>query len=237
MVRIAFVIGDYPEEQFRLRADAAKSYASEEVDVGILRVPARPFDGLGPAEIQAAAPVFHESFREAERQGYDAVVPLGMLDIGVDGGRSVVDIPVVAPLQAALHVAAQVGEQFGIVCYHPSAIPRHRAQTRAYGMEDWIAGRRASGYYVQHIAANRDKMIESFLMAARALIDEDGADVIIPQGITQCPVQMKPDWLSKELGVPVVEGIGAPIRLAALLVSLKLQHSRVRWQKAGSQPR
>ena len=76
-------------------------------------------------------------------------------------------------------------------------------------------------------------MIESFLMAARDLIEKDGADVIIPQGITQCPVQMKPDWLSRELGVPVVEGIGAPIRMAALMAGLGLKHSRVRWQKAG----
>ena len=57
---------------------------------------------MTPAEIQAAAPIFHESFRQAEREGYDAVVPLGMLDIGVDGGRSAVDIPVIAPLQAML---------------------------------------------------------------------------------------------------------------------------------------
>jgi allantoin racemase len=236
-IRVAFIIGDYPEEQFRLRAETAQRYASAEVEIGILQVPARPFDGLGPAEIQGAAPIFHESFRQAEREGYDAVVPLGMLDLGVDGGRSAVDIPVIAPLQAALHVAAQVGDRFGVVCYHPSAIPRHRAQTQAYGMENWIAGRRASGYYVQHIADNKDKMVESFLLAARALIEEDGAEVIIPQGITQCPVQMRPEWLSEQLGVPVVEGIGAPIRLAALLVSLGLRHSRVRWQKAGSQPR
>jgi allantoin racemase len=237
MIRIAFVIGDYPPDQRRLREDVAKSYSSADVEVGIVSVPARPFDGLGPAEIQAAAPIFHEAFRQAERDGYDAIVPLGMLDIGVDGGRSVVDIPVVAPLQAVLHVAAQVGEHFGVVCYHPSAIPRHRAQTRAYGMESFIAGRRASGFYVQHIADNKDKMVESFLAAARALIQEDGADVIIPQGITQCPVQMKPDWLSRQLGVPVVEGIGAPIKLAAMLASLGLRQSRVRWQKEGSQPR
>jgi len=236
-VRVAFVIGDYPEDQFRLRAEAAQRYASEEVEVGILRVPARPFDGLGPAEIQAAAPVFHDAFRRAEREGYDAVVPLGMLDLGVDGGRSAVDIPVIAPLQATLHVAAQVGDRFGVVCYHPSAIPRHRAQCQAYGMEKWIAGRRASGYYVQHIAGNKDKMVESFLCAARDLIEKDGAEVIIPQGITQCPVQMRAEWLTEQLGVPVVEGIGAPIRLAALLVSLGLKHSRIRWQKAGSQPR
>lgn len=232
MARIAFVIGDYPEEQFKLREQAALRYASQEVEVGIIRVGARPFDGLGPAEIQAAAPLFHDAYRQAEREGYDAVVPLGMLDLGVDGGRSAVDIPVVGPLQATLHVAAQVGENFGVVCYHPSAIARHRAQTRAFGMEDWIAGRKASGFYLQHIADNRDAMVESFLLAARALIEEDGADVIIPQGITQCPVTMKPEWLSAELGVPVVEGIGAPIRLAALLVSLGLKHSRVRWTRA-----
>jgi allantoin racemase len=237
MIRVAFVIGDYPPDQLRLREDVAKSYSSADVEVGIVSVPARPFDGLGPAEIQAAAPIFHAAFRQAERDGYDAIVPLGMLDIGVDGGRSVVDIPVVAPLQAVLHVAAQVGEHFGVVCYHPSAIPRHRAQTRAYGMESFIAGRRASGFYVQHIADNKDKMVESFLAAARALIEEDGADVIIPQGITQCPVQMKPDWLSRQLGVPVVEGIGAPIKMAAMLASLGLRQSRVRWQKEGSQPR
>ncbi len=237
MVRVAFVVGDYPPDQRKLREDAAKSYASADVEVGIIPVAARPFDGLGPAEIQAAAGLFHDAFRQAEREGYDAVVPLGMLDLGVDGGRSAVDIPVIGPLHAALHVAAQVGEHFGVVCYHPSAIPRHRAQCIAYGMEHFIAGRRASGFYLQHIARNRDAMIESFLAAARDLIEKDGADVIIPQGITQCPVQMNPKWLSKELGVPVVEGIGAPIRMAAMLAQLGLTQSRVRWQKAGSQPK
>src|SRR5258708_20242251 len=140
MIRVAFVIGDYPSDQRRLREDTARSYSSAEVEVGILSVPARPFDGLTPAEIQAAAPIFHEAFRRAEREGYDAVVPLGMLDLGVDGGRSAVDIPVVAPLQAVLHVAAQVGERFGVGCYHASAIPRHPVQTRAYRMESLIPG-------------------------------------------------------------------------------------------------
>ena len=237
MIRVAFVIGDYPPDQFKLRADAAKAYSSADVEVGILRVPARPFDGLTPAEIQAAAPIFHEAFRQAEREGYDAVVPLGMLDIGVDGGRSAVDIPVIAPLQAVLHVAALVGDRFGVVCYHPSAIARHRAQCVAYGMESWIAGRRASGFYRAAHRRQQGPHDRIFLMAARDLIDKDGADVIIPQGITQCPVQMKPDWLSRELGVPVVEGIGAPIRMAALMAGLGLRHSRVRWQKEGSQPR
>jgi hypothetical protein len=67
MIKVAFVIGDYPPEQLRLREDVAKSYSSADVEVGIISVPARPFDGLTPAEIQGAAPIFHEAFRQAER--------------------------------------------------------------------------------------------------------------------------------------------------------------------------
>ena len=64
MIRVAFVIGDYPPEQRRLREETARSYSSAEVEVGILSVPARPFDGLTPTEIQAAAPIFHDKIVE-----------------------------------------------------------------------------------------------------------------------------------------------------------------------------
>ena len=82
------------------------------------------------------------------------------------------------------------------------------------------------------IIANRDKVVATFIDKARELI-QLGADVILPMGITQCPVHIKPDWLMQELGVPVVEGIGAPIRFAAMLVSLKLNYSRKYWPKSG----
>jgi len=236
MIRVAFVIGDYPPEERRKREEVAKSYSTAEVDVGILSVKPSPFGGLTPAEIQLVAPYFHAAYLQAEREGYDAVVPLGALDLGVDGGRSLVDIPVVGPCEAMFHIAAQLGDRFGVICYHESAIPRQITQTRYYGMEPWIAGRRASGFKLKDIGANRDAMVKNFLSAARSLIDEDGADVIIVHGITQCPVHMKPDWLAGELGVPVVEGIGAPIRMAAMLAGLGLRHSRKRWPKSNARP-
>jgi len=232
VIRIAYVIGEYPEEEFKRRADVALSYGSEEVEVGILRVAAAPFGGLGPSEIEAVAPLFHQAFIEAEEQGYDAVVPLGMLDLGVQGGRSLVDIPVIGPLEASLHIAALLGDRFGSIAYHPTAIPRHRQHIRALGMEDWVVGHRAVNMYLRDIADQRDQMVEAFVAAARSLIEEDGAEVIIPHGITQCPVHIKPDWLRNELGVPVVEGIGSPIRMAALMVGLGLKHSRVRWPRS-----
>ncbi|MFC1816398.1 aspartate/glutamate racemase family protein [Thermodesulfobacteriota bacterium] len=232
MIRVAFCIGEYPEAERRRREEVALSYSSAEVEVGIVSVGASPYQGLGPAEIQGVAPLFHEAYVRAEREGFDAAVPLGMLDLGADGGRSLVDIPVIGPAQASLHVAALLGERFGLICYQASSIPRHRVQVRTYGMENWIAGYRTVSMPIREMTRHRDQMTETFVRQARALINDEGADVIIPNGISQCPVHIKPDWLSKELGVPVVEGIGAPIRVAAMLVGLSLRHSRIRWPKS-----
>lgn len=237
MTRVAFLIGDYPPAERKLREDVAQSYSTADVEVGIVSVGASPYGGLGPAEIQLVAPYYHAACIEAEKQGYDAAVPLGMLDLGVDGARSLVDIPVIGPCEAVFHVAAQLGDRFGVICYHPSVIPRQRTQTKAYGMEDWIAGRRAVGFHLREMADNKQAMIDAFIAAGRALIDENGADVIIAHGITQCPIHIKPEWAMEQLGVPVVEGIGAPIRMAAMIASLGLKHSRKRWPKSNAKPR
>jgi len=87
-------------------------------------------------------------------------------------------------------------------------------------MEQFIAGRRASGFYVQHIADNRDQMIESFLMAARDLIDKDGADVIILAG---APLAGLARSIKDELPVPVVDGVSSAVRHAETLFSLNPQ--------------
>jgi len=237
VIRVGFAIGDYPEPERKLREDVALSYASPDIEIGIIPVRASPYGGLGPAEIQLVAPYYHEAFLRAEAEGYDAAVPLGMLDLGVDGGRSLVDIPVIGPCEAAFHVAAQLGERFGVVCYSSRTIPRQVTQTRLYGMEGWIAGRRAVELELKDMTANKDKLVESFLREAKSLIRDDGADLIIAHGISLCPVHIKPDFLTKELGVPIVEGISAPIRMAALMAGLGLNHSRIRWPKSKARPK
>ncbi len=233
MIRVAFVVGDYPSEERKRREDVALSYSSADVEVGIVSVEATPyFYGMSPAEISMAATPFIKAFKKAEREGYDAVVPLGFLDLGVDGGKSAVDIPVVGPCEASLHLAAMVGDRFGMMVYHPSLIPFSRAIVRRYGMEPWVAGFRATGFDLPDLAAHHDEAVENFVSEARKLVEEDGADVIIPMGISQCPVHIKPDWLRQQLGVPVVEGIGSPIRMAAMMAGLGVRPSRKRWPKS-----
>jgi allantoin racemase len=232
MIRIAFVIGGYPPEEYKRRADIARSYSNAEIEVGIIDTKASPyFYGITPAEIQLVAPAYIESFRQAEREGYHAVVPLGMLDLGVDGGKSAVDIPVVGPMEAALHIAALLGDRFGLIIYHEKLLAFNRSIVRRYGMEDRVVGFGVSGFDLPDLTAHRDEVVRNFVDEAKKLVAA-GAEVIIPMGISQCPVHIRPDWLQDQLGVPVVEGIGAPIRLAAMLAGLGLKQSRVRWPKS-----
>ncbi len=235
MKKVAFVIGDYPSEERTRREKIALSYSTPEVQVGIVSAPVTPYLlGLTPAEIALVQPAVIQAFREAQKQGYDAIVPLGFLDLGVEGGRSVVDIPVIGPMEAALHLASLLGDRLGLIAYHAVHFPNIEPMVRRYGMADRVVGLADSGFDLPDIAANHDAMVKNFVKAARRLIDENRAEVIIPTGITQCPVHIDPRWLSKEIGVPVVEGIGAPIRLAAMFADLGMTHSRKRWPKSPS---
>ncbi len=232
MIRVAFVIGGYPPEEYKRRADVARSYSTSEIEVGIVDTKASPyFYGITPTEIQLVTPAYIESYKQAEKEGYHAVVPLGMLDLGVDGGKSAVDIPVVGPMESSLHIASLLGDRFGLIIYHEKLLAFNRAIVRRYGMENKIVGFGVSGFDLPDITANREKVVENFLAEGKKLVAQ-GAEVIIPMRITQCPVHIKPDFVQEQLGVPVVEGIGAPIRVAAMLASLGLRQSRVRWPKS-----
>ena len=202
MIRVAFVIGGYPPEEHKRRADVALSYSTQEIQVGIVDVAASPyFYGMTPAEIQLVAPAFIESFKRAEKEGYDAVVPLGTLELGVDGGKSSVDIPVIGPTEAALHVASLVGDRFGLIVYHQSQMPFLRGIVRRYGMEHHVVDFGVTGFDLPDLAAHHDEAVENFVNEAKRLIKQ-GAEVIIPMGISQCPVHIKPDWLQNQLAFP-----------------------------------
>src|SRR5262249_58472766 len=132
-----------PPEEKRKREEVAKSFSSADVEVGIVSVPPQPFGGLGPAEIQLVAPYYHAGYLQAEKEGYDAAVPLGTLDLGVDGGRSLGDIPVIGPCEAMFHIAAPLRDRLGVICYPHHVIPPQITPTPHYRIESRIAGRRA----------------------------------------------------------------------------------------------
>ena len=129
-------------------------------------------------------------------------------------------------------VCCLLGDRFGILVYSETSLVLCRRIVKRYGFTDKIVGWKKSGFHLPDIIGNRDQLLKNFVAHARELVEEHDAEVILPMGITQCPVHVNPDWLADQLGVPVVEGIGAPIRLAAMLVGLNLKHSRKHWPRS-----
>jgi Asp/Glu/hydantoin racemase len=72
---------------------------------------------------------------------------------------------------------------------------------------------------------NRAAMRERFLRVARDLIDNAGAEIIVPMGVTMVPVQYSPTEFSKELGVPVLDALATSIQTAEIMVRTGTTHS------------
>ncbi len=134
-------------------------------------------------------------------------------------------------MEPCLHVAALLGDRFGLIIYHEKLLAFNRAIVRRYGIEERLVGFGTRGFDLPDLAAHRDQVVQNFVNEAKRLIGLS-AEVIIPMAISQCPVHIQPNWLQEQLGVPVVEGFGAPIRTAALLAGLGLKQCRARWSKS-----
>ena len=136
------------------------------------------------------------------------------------------------------HIAAQLGDRFGIICYHESVIPRQITQTRMYGMENWIAGRRASGFKLKDIGANKDEMKKNFIAAGRSLIERGRRRRHHRARHHPMPGAHEAGRADQGPGAcRWSKGIGAPIRMAAMLAGLGLKHSRKRWPKSNARPK
>jgi allantoin racemase len=227
--RIAFVISTYPGAEQQRRDQAILRHTRPGVELGLIRVDARTYDGLTPDRQERLVPYFLDAFEQARDEGYDVAIPFGMYDLGADGGKSI--MPVVGPCEAALHAAALVGRRFGLICYTPQLMPSLRRVIRTYAMDGFVTAFEALGIALPDLAGSDDAVREGVVKLARAMIDRDGVDVIVVMGVSMCPVLMSREELQEAVGVPVVDGISAPIEMAVALRRLGLRPSEVQWPR------
>jgi allantoin racemase len=173
----------------------------------------------------SAGPLVAEVAQRAEADRYDAVIPFGTLDAGVELARNLVRIPVVGAGQSVLHLGAQLSNRLGVVAYEEKSIPFMRKQMHAWRVADSVVGIRSVEIPLPECTKNRDAMRIRFIEVARELIDEFDAEIIVPMGVTMVPVQYSPQEFASELGVPVMDALKTSIQTAEMLVRMGLTHS------------
>jgi allantoin racemase len=235
-VRVAFVTSPYSGEERTGRFDAVRSRVTPDIELGIIEISGSAFiSNITTGDVANISGAFIEAYIRAEREGYQAAVPLGMLDIAVDAGRCAVDIPIIGPFESSLHAASLVGTRVGLVAYTDHYLPMLYSLARQFGMSDFVVGANSVAIDPRDLMSHSpDEITQRLVAAGKTLITQNAADVIIPCGISLCPRYATPEWLSDQLGVPVVEGMGTPIHFAAACVRLGLKQSRLRWRLTGS---
>jgi len=225
-MKIMVVMGEYPADERERRRQAVLKCASAGTEIGFGVIKATFFVRAN-AQINAlaAGPLVAEVAQKAEAEGYDAVVPFGTLDAGVELARNLVRIPVVGAGQSVMHLGVQLSNRLGIVAYERSSLPFIRKNLHAWRVLDSVVGIDAVEIPLLDSTQNRTAMRDRFLEVSRSMIENDDAEIIVPMGVTMVPVQYSPVEFAKEIGVPVLDALATSIQTAEMMVRTGAVHS------------
>ncbi len=226
-MKIMMVMGEYPAEEAERRRQAVLKCASAGTEIGFAVIKATFFRrSNSQVNSLSAGPLVAEVAQRAEVDGYDAVIPFGTLDAGVELARNLVHIPVVGAGQAVMHLGVQLSNRLGVIAYEQKSIPFMRKQIHAWRVTDSVVGIKSVEIPLPESTRSRDAMRARFIEVARELIDNFEAEIIVPMGVTMVPVQYSPQEFESELGVPVMDALKTSIQTAEMLVRMRLTHSR-----------
>ena len=174
-----------------------------------------------------------EQMRLAEADAFDAVVIACFGDPGLDAARELTRAPVLGIAEAAFHAASFVATGFSVVTTMTRTCVIAERLVHRYGFERTCRGIHGTDIPVldlEHCSADTVAQIEA---AARHALQHDrsGAIVLGCGGMAAlCRA------LQQRLGVPVIDGVSAAVKLAEALVALGL-HTEKRGDYAPPLPK
>jgi allantoin racemase len=204
-------------------AQAARAAAAPGTLIEAVTSPTGPVSIEGYYDEALSLPGLLQEIAAGGRAGAAAHIIACFDDTGLDAARQVATAPVIGIGEAAMHAATLVGHRFTVVTTLSRSIPALEANILKYGFERRGRVRAADVPVLE---------LESEGSGARARIDEeivraiaeDRAEAIVLgcAGMAKLAAD-----LSKAHGMPVIDGVGAAVKLAEMLVVLGLATSRI----------
>ena len=154
---------------------------------------------------------------------FDALVMAGFGEHGREGARELLDVPVIDITEAAAHVASLLGHRYGVVTTLRRAVGQIEDSLRTAGLLQRCALVTATDLGVLELEKDPEATAQAFLAAAREAISA-GAEVLCLGCAGMTGLQER---ITAELGVPIVDGVAAAVKLAEGLVDLGFKTSKV----------
>ena len=224
-IDVVMLIGGLSEANLRSRIEILKSYVSPGTEVNLVFTNNPPPSVDSLAEMELAAPGILERVVKSEREGADAILIWGGHDPSLLSARSLVDIPVLGPGSASMHVASFLADYFSLIVQLPEVEQLAWRQIRDYRLEE-----KCIGVYSVDIPVLELGKPESYDAVKETVIEsiEDGADAVC---FGCMALNDHVDRLIEELrethpGATIVHPGRTSIRMAEMLVELGLSQSR-----------
>jgi len=144
-------------------------------------------------------------------------------DTGLDAARCVLDAPVVGIGEAACHMASLLAARFSVITTLARSVSPIEHNLVKYGLASRCARVRAAEVAVLDLEDPASDAYAHISKEIRTALKEDRSEAIVLgcAGMTDLAAR-----LSKEHGVPVIDGVGAAVKLVENLAVLCLKTSK-----------
>lgn len=232
-VRVAVLLAQYPPDELERRKEAVLAAAPVGIDIEFRQVEGSVYrKGLTHLHRALVAPLIGRMAVEAEQDGFDAIVPYGTLDLGVEETRHLVDIPIMGPGRTGSHAAAMLADRFVVVCYDQPHVVMFRKLLPSWRIDPYVTSIRPVDVFITEMAKDPAELKRRFVETARKAIDEEGAELVLPLGMTMVPVLMSAAELTEAIGLPVLDPLALTLRVAEGLASTGYINSRAAYPRA-----
>ena len=150
-------------------------------------------------------------------EAFDGVLIGVSTDPALGALRALLPVPVVGMTEAALLTACMLGGRFGLVTFSLASAPGYREAVERYGLATRLAGIRTIDIPLAEAYAKREALAEAIVEVAGALIERDGAEVLILAGAAAAGL---PILLQAHVPVPLLDGIVCGVRLTEAMIRL-----------------
>ncbi len=164
-----------------------------------------------------------EEVLAGEKEGTDAYVIACFGDPGLLAARELTRAPVIGIAEAAFHMASLISTRFSVVTTlsRTGIIAEHLLEQ--YGFRHHCRRVRAAEIPVLDLEENGATALSRIIDECQRARDEDGIGTIVLGCGGMADLT---DTLSREVGLPVIEGVTAAVKLAEALVGLGLGTSK-----------
>lgn len=162
--------------------------------------------------------------REAEAEGIDGVVVACFDDPGIGACRELASGPVLGIAEAAMKAATMLATSFSVVTTLPRSVPVIEELARRYGVDHQCRKVRSARIPVLALEEEGFRARELVRAEIFRAIDEDGCEAVVLGCAGMADLT---DWLSRETGIPVIDGVSVAVNFVEGLVRAGLGTSKI----------